>query len=65
MALQRAADQRAANILPVIAEIKQAGAVTSGQIAAQLTARNIRTARGGPWTATSVKDLLERAPGAP
>ena len=64
MVLRRSADQRAANILPVIAEIKRAGAATLRQIAAQLTARNIKTARGGQWSAKAVKDLLERTPGA-
>jgi hypothetical protein len=31
------------------------------QIAAQMVAKGIRTARGGEWTATAVKNVLGRA----
>jgi Recombinase len=64
MAMRRAAARRDVKILPVIIEIKQAGAVTLCQIASQLTARNIKSARGGRWTAKTVQNLIERTPGA-
>src|SRR4051794_26374839 len=58
--LMQHADQYAANILPVIDEVKRQGARSLREIAAQLTARGVRTARGGAWTATAVSNLLER-----
>src|SRR4051795_9133654 len=58
--LMQHADQYAANILPIIDEVKRQGARSLREIAAQLTARGVRTARGGAWTATAVSNLLER-----
>src|SRR3954454_25311056 len=45
--LVRQADQFAANVLPVIRDIRRQGATSLREIAAQLTARGVRTARGG------------------
>src|SRR3954462_8224461 len=45
--LMQHADQYAANILPIIDEVKRQGARSLREIAAQLTARGVRTARGG------------------
>jgi len=56
-----AADQRAANVLPVIREIQKAGTTSLNGIAAALNARAIKTARGGSWTHVQVKHVLERA----
>src|SRR4051794_41927493 len=50
----------AANVLPVIDDIRRQGAGSLREIAAQLTARGVRTARGGAWTATAVSNLLDR-----
>jgi DNA invertase Pin-like site-specific DNA recombinase len=59
---KRAADQLAANLLPVIEGIRRAGAATLREIAAALEARGVRTPRGGSsWTATAVKRVLDRA----
>src|SRR4051794_2208263 len=58
--LMQHADQYAANILPIIDEVKRQGARSLREIAAQLPARGVRTARGGAWTATAVSNLLER-----
>src|SRR3954451_11430087 len=58
--LMQHADQYAANILPIIDEVKRQGARSLREIAAQLTARGVRTARGGAWTATAVSNLLTR-----
>ncbi len=55
------ADARAAGVLPVIAQIRAAGARSLAEIADGLNARGIATARGGKWHATTVKNLVERA----
>lgn len=54
------ADAFAANVLPVIREIRATGA-SLRQTAAALNARGINTARGGTWAATQVRDILNRA----
>jgi hypothetical protein len=56
----RNADARAADLLPVIDDIRAEGAVSLRQIARGLTARGIRSARGSDWTATAVRNLLAR-----
>jgi DNA invertase Pin-like site-specific DNA recombinase len=58
--LVRQADRFAANVLPVIEDIRRQGATSLREIAAQLTARGVRTARGGEWSASSVKNILAR-----
>lgn len=50
-----------ARVLPVIQSIKAAGAKSDRAIAAELTARNIPTARGGEWTGVQVAAVLKRA----
>ncbi len=55
------ADQHAANGLPVIREIRRAGAMSLHQIADALNARGITTPRGGQWYASSVRNVLQRA----
>jgi DNA invertase Pin-like site-specific DNA recombinase len=55
------ADQHAANVLPVIRELRRAGATSLHQIANALNARGITTPRGGQWYASSVRNVLERA----
>jgi hypothetical protein len=59
-AQRTAADQFAANVLPVIESIKAAGATSLDAIAKALNARGIRTARGGRWHSTTVRNLLAR-----
>jgi Recombinase len=59
--LKALADQHAANVLPVIREIRRAGAGSLRQIADALNARGITTPRGGRWYASSVRNVLERA----
>jgi DNA invertase Pin-like site-specific DNA recombinase len=54
------ADQHAANVLPVIREAQRAGVTTLRAIADVLNARGVRTARGGQWYASSVKNVLAR-----
>jgi DNA invertase Pin-like site-specific DNA recombinase len=48
----------ASNILPVIREIQTLGSNSNRAIASALTARGVRTARGGQWTAAQVGRLL-------
>jgi hypothetical protein len=52
------ADQHASNVLPVIREIRRAGASSLHQIAEALNARGIATAQGGQWYASSVRNAL-------
>ena len=59
--ITKAAEHHAANVLPVIREIRRAGATTLRQIADALNARGISTARGGAWHASSVANVLARA----
>jgi DNA invertase Pin-like site-specific DNA recombinase len=57
---KRGADAFAANLSPVIADIRAAGVVSLEGIASELNKRSILTARGGAWYATTVKRLLAR-----
>jgi DNA invertase Pin-like site-specific DNA recombinase len=50
---------RAADIAPIIAELRAAGAVTLQAIASALNERGIPAARGGQWRITQVVRLLE------
>ena len=59
-----AAARHAANVLPVIEEVRRGGATSLRQVAAALTARGVRTPRGGAWTAAAVRNVLDRQ-GAP
>jgi DNA invertase Pin-like site-specific DNA recombinase len=56
----RKADARAADLLPVIEDIRGEGNTSLRQIAAGLMARGIKTPRGREWTATAVKNLMVR-----
>ncbi len=62
---RREAERRAANVLPVVAEVRRAGASTLREIAAGLTARGVRTPRGGTWTVAAVRRVLDREAPAP
>lgn len=50
----------AADLTPVLADILAAGHTTLRAIAAELTARGIRTRRGGKWGVGNVKGVLAR-----
>jgi DNA invertase Pin-like site-specific DNA recombinase len=63
---RKAADAFAANVLPVVHQIQAAGATGLAAIAKALNDRGIRTAHGGAWHETTVRNLLARATrGAP
>ncbi len=58
---EAAADHHAANVLPIIRQIKRAGAQTLRDIADALNERGVQTARGGQWYAMTVRNVLARA----
>jgi DNA invertase Pin-like site-specific DNA recombinase len=62
LAVRRAAaDAFAANVRPIIEQIQASGVSSLRGVAKALTARGVRTARGGSeWTAVQVSNVLER-----
>ena len=54
------ADRLAANVLPIVQELRAAGLKALGAIAAALNSRGVRTARGGRWHVSTVRNLLRR-----
>ena len=58
--VRAAADQFAANVLPVVSSIQQAGVTSLIGIARALNARGIKTVRGGAWHASTVANLMMR-----
>jgi DNA invertase Pin-like site-specific DNA recombinase len=58
---REAADAFAANVLPIVRQIQASGATTYRAIAAALNNRGVRTARGGSWHDSTVRNLLARA----
>ena len=59
-ATRERANRFAANVLPIMREIRDAGVATLDGIASALNARGVRAARGGAWHATAVRNLLAR-----
>ena len=55
------ANRFAANVMPVIRQAQAAGASSLRAIAETLKNRGVRTARGGIWAATQVRDILNRS----
>lgn len=55
------ADQLTANVMPIIDSLRSAGVRDLRGIAAALNTRGVRTARGGRWHVSTVKNLLDRA----
>ena len=51
----------AANTLPIINAVRASGITDLRGIAAALNARGVRTARGGRWHVSNVKNLIERS----
>jgi hypothetical protein len=64
-AMRERAAAFARNVLPVVREIQQAGSRDMRSIAVALNARGVRTARGGAWHQSNVRNLLLRADAAP
>jgi DNA invertase Pin-like site-specific DNA recombinase len=59
-ARRKAADSFAANVRPIIREIQKSGIGSLRGVAKALSARGVKTARGGEWTAVQVSDVLRR-----
>jgi DNA invertase Pin-like site-specific DNA recombinase len=58
---REAADAFASNVLPIVRQIQAAGATTYRAIAQTLNDRGVRTARGGDWHDSTVRNLLARS----
>jgi len=58
---REAADAFAANVLPIVRQIQASGATTFRAIAEALNNRGVRTARGGAWHDSTVRNQLARA----
>lgn len=54
------ANDRAAKVAPMARDLRASG-LSYAAIAERLTAARVETARGGAWTATAVKRVLDRA----
>ncbi|RUW85119.1 recombinase family protein [Mesorhizobium sp. M1E.F.Ca.ET.063.01.1.1] len=59
------ADAFAANVAPIIEQVRASGATSLRQIAEALNSRGIGTPRGGTWSAMQVSDVLKRVSAAP
>jgi DNA invertase Pin-like site-specific DNA recombinase len=53
----------ATGVLPIIASLQKAGVTSYRGIAAALNGRGVRTARGGRWQVSNVRNLITRAAG--
>ena len=60
--VKAAADAFAANVLPVIDQVRATGATSYNAIAKALNDRGVRTAKGGTWAAATVRNVLLRVP---
>ncbi|MCJ2112241.1 recombinase family protein [Methylobacterium sp. E-025] len=56
----KAANGRAIDLAPIIAEVRKSGAETLREIAAGLNNRGVYTARGKHWSATQIQRVLVR-----
>ena len=62
-AVNRATAQaRAAGLLPLVQELRTAGATSYHKLAAELNRRGVPAPRGGAWFAASVRQVLRHAP---
>jgi DNA invertase Pin-like site-specific DNA recombinase len=57
---RKAADRFAANVKPIIAQIRSSGVTSLRKVAAVLTARGVPTARGGTWNPAQVANVMRR-----
>jgi DNA invertase Pin-like site-specific DNA recombinase len=57
---RKAADRFAANVQPIIAQIRASGVTSLRKIAGVLQARGVATARGGAWNAVQVANVERR-----
>jgi DNA invertase Pin-like site-specific DNA recombinase len=59
--LKRDADAFAANVLPIIVSLRASGVTDLRGLAGALNTRGIRTARGGQWHVSNVKNVIDRS----
>lgn len=57
---RKAADKFAANVRPIIEQVRASGVTSLRKVAAVLQARGVPTARGGQWTVAQVSNALRR-----
>ncbi len=57
------ADRFAADVLPVIEDIRAGGVTSLNGVAEELNRRGVSTPRGGRWAAMTVKRIVERGSG--
>ncbi len=60
-ALTEEADAFAANVLPIINSLRSTGVTDLRGLASALNDRGVRTARGGRWHVSNVRNLLRRS----
>ncbi|MEP3465029.1 MAG: recombinase family protein, partial [Parasphingorhabdus sp.] len=60
ISIKGSADRFAADLKPVIADIRNSGAVSFADIAKELNNKHIRTVRGGDWHPATVRNLVNR-----
>jgi DNA invertase Pin-like site-specific DNA recombinase len=65
MRTQEEARRFAANVAPIIHQVKSSGVSSLRAVAEVLNARGVRTARGGRWAATQVGAILSRVEPGP
>ena len=58
----QAANHFAGSVLPILALVRKTGASSLADIADALNARGVRSATGGAWHRSSVRNLLARVP---
>jgi DNA invertase Pin-like site-specific DNA recombinase len=54
------ADAFARNVLPMVDSLRQSGVTDLRGLAQALNARGVRTARGGRWHVSNVKNVIDR-----
>jgi hypothetical protein len=57
----RTADAFATGVLPILQAVRKSGATTLAEIAEALNERGVRSAGGGKWHRSAVRNLLVRA----
>ncbi len=60
-ALSAEAEAFAANVLPIVSSLQAAGVTDLRGLAGALNDRGVRTARGGRWHVSNVRNLLLRS----
>jgi DNA invertase Pin-like site-specific DNA recombinase len=59
-ALMKDADAFAAKVMPIVESLRASGVRDLRGLAAALNARGVRTARGGRWQVSNVKNMIDR-----